>query len=92
MSKLHRLPNGIWIDLNTITELIPCDATRCGNTSIPPRLVIRTAQDIIVVETQDTLHAASLADELGALRNGVPVETRPDTPETQAEDEAADCA
>ncbi len=91
MSKpLHRLPNGTWIDPYTITELIPCDATMCGNTRIPPRLVIRTARGNIMVETQDALHAASLADELGAIRNGVPVETRSDTPETRAEDEAAD--
>ena len=91
MSKpLHRLPNGAWIDPFTITELIPCDATVCGDTHIPPRLVIRTARDSLVCETQDALHAASLADELGAIRNGVPVETRPDTPETRAEDEAAD--
>lgn len=89
---LYRLPNGAWINPYTITELIPCDATMCGDTRIPPRLVIRTARDSIVVETQDALHAASLADELGALRNSVPVETRSDTPETRAEDGAADRA
>lgn len=69
MKSFHRLPNGSWIDLRTVTDLQPIDGPEGRH---GPRVVLAGREGFCVALPFDTLEQAQkFADELGAQIQGL---------------------
>lgn len=81
MKKLHQLPNGTWLDLSTVSGIVPLPNSKCSITgTYRARVVIHwgSGQCEILLANDDE-HAVQMATELGVLVNAdriaVPVTT-----------------
>jgi hypothetical protein len=70
--KLHKLTNGNWIDISTVTAIVKLERTQCwpGGPIHPARVVLHAGQAVEVLPCDDEQQAAEIADELAVLVNG----------------------
>lgn len=62
MSKLHRLPDGTWIDLSLVTGIV---------TQPVPQIEVLMAKGYYIIPAKSIEDAQRMADELAALVNTV---------------------
>lgn len=69
--KLHQLPNGSWIDLQTVTAIRPLPTEQGGSGSLHrARIVIHHGQHWTEILTaNDNEHAQAMADHYAGLVN-----------------------
>ena len=69
--KLVKLPNGQWVDLKTVTAIVPLQRSKCEitKTLFPPRIVVHCGHATTVVPCDDHEQMQAMADDLAKQVN-----------------------
>lgn len=76
--KLHKLTNGNWIDLSTVTAIVKLERSQCwqGGPIHPARVVVHSTASIELLVCDDESQACEMRDELAVLVNENKTDTR----------------
>ena len=84
--KLTKLLNGTWVDLKTVTRVVPIPASSEAGYSWPDRVVVHYGENVDVIDADNYEHAVKIAEDIAMRANRAVSETpldMTDKPDTQ---------